>query len=215
MNVALAPRDPRRDSPPARGELDDVTLARAQRGDRAAWRALVEHHQPAVFALLGRMLGSGRRAQVEDLAQETFLAVFRQLAGFSPLGTARLSTWILTIASRRAIDELRRRPASAIAVEDISAAGKAGGAASGAAGASGDGSRPDDSLARRRLARAIDRALAELAPEYRAAFLLRELHGLEYAEIARSLDIDPGTVKSRLSRARAALRIALAEELSP
>ena len=202
MTVALAPRDPRAESPPARGELDDVTLARAQRGDRAAWQALVEHHQPAVFALLGRLLGGGRRAQVEDLAQETFLAVFRQLAGFSPLGSARLSTWILTIASRRAIDELRRRPASASAAADS------------AAPADG-GSRPDDSLARRRLARAIDRALAELAPEYRAAFLLRELHGLEYAEIARALDIDPGTVKSRLSRARAALRIALAEELSP
>ncbi len=201
MTVALAPRDPRPESTPPRVELDDVTLARAQRGDRAAWRALVEHHQPAVFALLGRMLGGGRRAQVEDLAQETFLAVFRQLAGFSPLGTARLSTWILTIASRRAIDELRRRPASAIAAEEIATPA--------------DGSRPDDSLARRRLARAIDRALAELSPEYRAAFLLRELHGLEYAEIARSLDIDPGTVKSRLSRARAALRIALAEELSP
>lgn len=199
MTVALAPRDPRLVSPPGRGELDDVTLVRAQRGDRVAWRALVEHHQPAVFALLGRLLGGGRRAQVEDLAQETFLAVFRQLAGFSPLGAARLSTWILTIASRRAIDELRRRPASAVAAEDIAAAPEA--------------TRPDDSLARRRLARAIDRGLAELSPEYRAAFVLRELHGLDYAEIARALEIDAGTVKSRLSRARAALRTALAEEL--
>lgn len=197
--MALAPRDPRLETPAGRGELDDVTLVRAQRGDRAAWRALVEHHQPAVFALLGRLLGGGRRAQVEDLAQETFLAVFRQLAGFSPLGPARLSTWILTIASRRAIDELRRRPASAIAAEDVAPA---------------DPARPDDALARRRLARAIDRGLAELSPEYRAAFLLRELHGLDYAEIARALEIDAGTVKSRLSRARAALRAALAEEMS-
>lgn len=180
-----------------RGELDDVTLARAQRGDPAAWRALVVFHQDAVFALLGRLLGSGRRAHVEDLAQETFLAVFRQLAGFSPLGPARLSTWILTIASRRAIDELRRRPATAITTDDIADRPAAG--------------RADDALARRRLARAIDGAIADLAPEYRAAFVLRELHGLDYAEIARALDIDLGTVKSRLSRARAALRAALAE----
>ena len=195
MTVALAPRDPRR-SPTRRVELDDVTLARAQRGDPVAWRALVEFHQGAVFALLGRLLGGGRRAQVEDLAQETFLAVFRQLAGFSPLGPARLSTWILTIASRRAIDELRRAPAAPLSADDLA-----------------DRGRADDALVRRRLARAIDAALAELPPEYRAAFVLRELHGLEYAEIARALEIDLGTVKSRLARARAGLRTALAEVL--
>lgn len=193
--VALAPRDPI-DRAPKRGELDDVTLARAQRGDAAAWRALVEHYQGPVFALLGRLLGGGRRAAVEDLAQDTFLAVFRQLPAFQSAGPARLSTWILTIASRRAIDELRRRPASAIAGEDVSAAG---------------GDRADDALERRRIASAIDRALADLSPEYRAAFVLRELHGLEYADIARALEIDLGTVKSRLARARAALRASLAE----
>ncbi len=198
MTVALAPREPADRAPP-RGELDDVTLARAQRGDAPAWRALVERHQGAVFALLGRLLGGGRRAAIEDLAQETFLAVFRQLPAFQPQGPARLSTWILTIASRRAIDELRRRPASPIAADDIAARPAAG------------GDRGDDTLERRRLATAIDRALAELAPEYRAAFVLRELHGLEYADIARALEIDLGTVKSRLARARAALRAALAE----
>jgi RNA polymerase sigma factor (sigma-70 family) len=196
--VALAPRDPV-DPAPRSGELDDVTLARAQRGDAAAWRALVAHHQGAVFALLGRVLGSGRRAAVEDLAQETFLAVFRQLPSFQSAGPARLSTWILTIASRRAIDELRRRPATPLAPEDI------------AARPGGVGDRADEALERRRIAAAIDRALAELSPEHRAAFVLRELHGLEYADIARALEIDLGTVKSRLARAREALRQALAE----
>jgi RNA polymerase sigma-70 factor (ECF subfamily) len=195
VTVALAPHEPRDEGAPPGGELDDVTLARAQRGEAAAWRALVAHHQGAVFALLGRMMGSGRRAVVEDLAQETFLAVFRQLPGFVPHGPARLSTWILTIASRRAIDELRRRPAAAVAVDDIAASRD----------------RADDGLSRRRVAAAIDDAVAELAPVYRAAFVLRELHGLDYAEIARSLEIDVGTVKSRLARARAALRAALAE----
>lgn len=191
--MAVAPRE----TPPRarERELDDVTLARAQRGDAAAWRALVEHHQHAVFALLGRLLGGGRRATVEDLAQETFLAVFRQLPAFQNNGPARLSTWILTIASRRAIDELRKRPASPVAVDEIAVARD----------------RADDALDRRRLATAIDRALTELSPEYRAAFVLRELHGLEYADIARALEIDLGTVKSRLARARDALRRALAE----
>lgn len=182
----------------AAAELDDVTLRRAQRGEAEACRALVERYQAAVFALLGRLLGSGRGALVEDLAQETFLAVFRRLGDFTPAGPARLSSWILTIASRRAIDELRRRgPGQATAVAADERAGREG--------------RGDDALERKRLAAAIERALAELSPPYRAAFVLYELHGMDHGEIASALEIDAGTVKSRLSRARAALRVALAE----
>lgn len=180
-------------------ELDDVTLRRAQRGEAGACRLLVERYQGAVFALLGRVLGSRHRTFVEDLAQDTFLAVFRRLGEFSPAGPAKLSTWILTIASRRAIDLLRRKgPAGAMAMgvaivpDDIAEGGT-------------------DDRERRRLAAAIEGALAELAPAYRAAFVLYELHGLDYAEIASALEIDEGTVKSRMWRARAALRAALAE----
>src|SRR5215213_1464126 len=89
-------------------ELDEVTLARAQRGDRAAQAMLVERYQRPVFALLSRMVGR-ERALVEDLAQETFLRVLRSLAGFTVNGPARLSTWIVTIATRLALDHLRRR----------------------------------------------------------------------------------------------------------
>lgn len=178
-------------------ELDEVTLRRAQRGDEDAFRGLVQCYQHRVFALLSRMLGPDRRAAVEDLAQETFLDVFRALGRFSSLGPARLSTWILTIASRRAIDELRRRPLVTEPLGELDLPAASPGA--------------DEGARRQRLAAAIQQAIAELAPPYRAAFLLREYHGLEYADIARALDIDPGTVKSRLSRARGALRQALAE----
>lgn len=175
-------------------ELDEPTLRRAARGDAAAARALVELYQGRVFALVSRMLAGRGRATIEDAAQDTFLHVFRRLAGFDAGGAARLSTWILTIAARRAIDELRRqRPAL---LPDLERAGEA---------------RADERAVRRELAQAIEAALRELSPELRAAFLLREYHGLEYAEIAEALDIDLGTVKSRLSRARAALRERLAE----
>ncbi len=182
--------------PQHRSELDELTLKRAQRKDEQACRSLVEHYQRAVFAVLSRMLGPGSGTLVEDLAQETFLEVFRSLSKFSPLGPARLSTWILTIASRRAIDELRKRPVrhgAPVALEPQSSA------------------RTDESAIRSAVAKAIQKAVAALSPEYRAAFLLREYHGLEYSEIAHTLDIDIGTVKSRLSRARAALRKTLAE----
>jgi RNA polymerase sigma-70 factor (ECF subfamily) len=195
VNVAEARRDSVAGSA-SRAELDELTLRRAQRGEPAACRALVERYQRPVFALLHRMMGSARRDRVEDLAQDTFLSVFRSLGQFAPLGPARLSTWILTIASRRAIDELRRggeAPAELAEERLVSPA------------------RADDRARRRDLGQRVERAVSELALEYRAAFLLREMHGLEYAEIARALSIDLGTVKSRLARARAALRAALAD----
>ena len=177
-------------------ELDDVTVRRAARGDADAARALVERYQERVFALTSRMLSGRGRATVEDIAQDTFLAVFRQLPTFDPAGTASLSTWILTIAARRAIDEVRRQRPVLFAELDSERTSE---------------DRTDDRTHRRELAAAIEGALRELSPELRAAFLLREYHGLEYVEIAAALAIDLGTVKSRLSRARAGLRARLVE----
>ena len=186
-------------APPRGGaELDELTLARAQRGEAAACRALVERYQRAVFALLGRLLGpAGRAALVEDLAQETFLRAFRALPDFQRGGRARLSSWLLTIATRLALDELRRVRLSPAGAERALAVPDPRGA--------------DDPVLRRALGRALAQAVGGLAPEYRAAFLLREVHELDYDEIARALGIEIGTVKSRLARARAALRAALAE----
>lgn len=195
--TALAPRAPAAMPPTPPAELDELTIARAQRGDERARRALVERYQRPVFALLSRMLHDRSATPVEDLAQETFLRVFRALPGFERGGSARLSTWILTIASRLAIDELRRKRPPA---ESLDAAAEPASSAA-----------TDAEAERRRLAAILHKAIDELSPEHRAAFLLREYHELEYAEISENLKIDLGTVKSRLSRARAALRRALEE----
>ncbi len=181
-------------------ELDELTVASAQRGSARAKRALVDRYQRPVLALVARMLrGHGDSGLVEDVAQETFLRVFRALPRFDRNGPARLSTWILTIASHRTIDELRRRRLDTRPLE------------SPAAGHLAAQARADETAERRMLARVIEQAVEDLAPEYRAAFILREYHGLEYAEIATSLCIDLGTVKSRLNRARRRLREALME----
>lgn len=183
---------------PVHDELDELTVARAQRGDDRARRDLVLRYQRPVFALLSRMLhGRAAHTSVEDLAQETFLKVFRALPNFDRQGTARLSTWILTIASNLAIDELRRRrvPTEPLSPVDDPPAG----------------ATADADAERRRLAEVLRRAIDDLPPEYRAAFLLREYHEFEYTEIASNLQIDLGTVKSRLSRARATLRRSLEE----
>ncbi|MEZ4450658.1 MAG: sigma-70 family RNA polymerase sigma factor [Nannocystaceae bacterium] len=189
--------EPQRAAPPP--ELDEVTLLRAQRGDPRARRDLVVRYQRPVFAILSRMLHGHGRELIEDVAQDTFLRVFKALPTFERGGPARLSTWILTIASNRAIDELRRRRRPQLPLPDDHGADENGGA-------------PADAIAERRmLARVLEQAIADLTPEHRAAFMLREYHELSYEEIAEHLQIDLGTVKSRLSRARAALRRALSE----
>lgn len=186
-----------------RRELDDLTLVRAQRGERDAMRALVECYQGVVFGYLGRMMLVERdHAAVKDLAQDTMVRVVQRLSDFRPGGEARLSTWILRIATNLAIDELRRRwrrrgPGSVDAAALVAA----------------EGERPDRVAAHREQVRALLDAVALLAPEYRSAFVLREAHGMTYDEIAHVLGIEIGTVKSRLGRARSALRAALGPEM--
>jgi RNA polymerase sigma-70 factor (ECF subfamily) len=188
---------------PGRGpELDEITLGRAQRGEEPACHALVRRYQEPVFQILGRVLGRhGRRRSgvaVADLAQETFLRVFRQLPTFSAGGSARLSTWILTIATRVAIDELRRRCPETLSEEEAGAVLVAA-------------SRADEEAHGHEAAALVERALSALPADWRAVLLLRIEHELEYQDIARALGIELGTVRSRLARAREALWEALAE----
>jgi RNA polymerase sigma-70 factor (ECF subfamily) len=184
-------------APALERDLDEVTLARAKAGDPGAQTELVHRYERPVFALLWRMVGPDESV-VEDLTQETFLRVLRAIRSFQYDGRARLLTWILTIATRLALDYLRtRRPRNdfATAPGSIPVALP----------------RPDQDVARRALAAALVQAIDDLGDPFRAAFLLREVHGLSYDEIAVALDIDIGTVKSRLGRARASLQAALAE----
>jgi RNA polymerase sigma-70 factor (ECF subfamily) len=170
--------------------LDELTLRRAQRGDERAWRDLIACHQRAVHALVWRLLAGRARHRTEDLVQETFVRVLRALPRFDPSGPATLSTWILTIATRLVLNELRRPDMQALdhQHEPLGA------------------DRADLSAERRRLAAAIGDGMAKLPEAQRAVLVLREFHDLDYAEIADVLDLDVGTVKSRLSRARAAMR---------
>ena len=196
--LAIAQAHPPQAVPPPRAsDLDAASLARAAAGEPQACRQLIRRYRRPVGALLRRMLGpAGLDDLTEDLAQETFLRAFRALPRFDPTGPARLSTWLLRIAARLAINELERRRPRLVAVPCDTLA-DAGGA---------------DALARRRrIAGAIQQAVAELPPAFRAAFILREYHDLEYAEIAEALELDVGTVRSRLHRARHRLRATLKE----
>jgi RNA polymerase sigma-70 factor (ECF subfamily) len=137
---------------------------------------------------------AGRGGLVEDLAQEVFLRAFRALPRFVPQGPASLSTWLVTIATRVALNELRRRRPL---IRDFDTVAET------TAASRGQPVAP--------IGRAIVSAIADLPPAFRGAFVLRELHGLGYAEIAAVCEVDIGTVKSRLNRARAKLRAALGQ----
>lgn len=184
-------------------ELDPAIVAAARRGEGWACRELVRFHQRPIHALMWRMLGSaGRRGLAEDLTQEAFLRAFRALPRFDPRGAAPLSAWLLRIAARTAIDELRRRRPVMAALERVELAD---------AWLEGGMPRPDEAAQWASTARAIREAVDRLSPEVRAAFVLRAYHELRYPEIAEALEIDLGTVKSRLFRARQALAERLRE----
>ena len=176
-------------------ELDDITLARARRGEPDAQARLVRAYQHPVYALLSRMR-PGPPDRVDDLAQDTFVKVLRSLATFSPNGPARLSTWILTIATRTAIDAHRRSAKQVVALPDDLPEP-----------AADEG--PEGWTEAKWLKARVERAMAALDEEQRAVLILRAYHDLDYPEIAEALSLEVGTVKSRLSRARAALRAAM------
>jgi RNA polymerase sigma-70 factor, ECF subfamily len=171
--------------------LDDLTLARARRGDERAIAELIRQHERLVFSVVGRML-AGRSSLVEDVAQEVFLKILRHLPKFDPNGPATLATWIVTVATRTAIDALRRpvRGGADDALEEIEELR----------------STPLEVAAGRELEARLVRAMAALPADQRAVLVLRAFHDFDYPEIATALGIEEGTVKSRLSRARIALR---------
>ncbi|MFO0624945.1 MAG: sigma-70 family RNA polymerase sigma factor [Polyangiales bacterium] len=181
-------------------DLDPATLRRACDGDREALRALIVRHQDLVWATAARVLGP-RSPDLPDVAQDAMLKVLHALPGFDPQGPARLSTWIATITLRTALDVARRRrvvvPLDALA------------------DARADAPLADEVLDDADARACLARAVSALAPEQRAAMELRVEHELSYDQIAAALRVDVGTVKSRLARATAALRAALAATLTP
>jgi RNA polymerase sigma-70 factor (ECF subfamily) len=181
-----------------RSELPDEELAAAAgRGDRRALEALLERHVDQVHRVCRRVLADPEDAR--DATQEALVAIARGIGRYD--GRARFTTWMYRVATNAALDEARRRrrrpePVDVAASSLVPAAG-------------------DDLAASVTDRIVIDAALSDLAPDYRAAIALRELLGLDYAEIARVLDIPIGTVRSRIARARAKLADTLGNQSVP
>ena len=167
-------------------DRDDDLARRAARGDASALDALLRHHTTLVHGVCRRILGNPDDAL--DATQEALLAIATKVGSFD--GRARFSTWAYRVATNAAFDEARRRGRRPVPAEQLPEADRLA--------AAGTDSAVADRLD-------VDAALAQLTPEYRAAVALRDLVGMDYAEIAEVLGVPPGTVRSRISRGRAVL----------
>lgn len=189
----------------AAGATGEVALLdRCRGGDAEAFSRLVDLHEGMVYNLAARLLGDPEEAR--DLSQEVFLQVYRSLGGFR--GTSSLRTWIYRIVvnqcrNRRRFWKRRRKDRS-LPIEELKPAEEM----ELSAGAGGCPS-PLEALERAERSRRVQEALLGLSFEHRAILLLREVEELSCAEIAGTLGLAEGTVKSRLSRAREALRTRL------
>jgi RNA polymerase sigma-70 factor (ECF subfamily) len=176
-------------------DSDEALAERAARGDRRALDELLRRHTSLVHAVCRRVLGNPDDAL--DATQEALVSIARKVGSFD--GRSRFSTWCYRVATNAALDEARRRnrrPLPSDALPDR--------AATGAVIDDGVSDRLD-----------IDTALAQLTPDYRAAVALRDLVGMDYAEIGDVLGIPPGTVRSRIARGRAALADLLGNREAP
>src|SRR5687767_3794561 len=179
-------------------------VARCNAGDETACAELVSTHQRMVYALALNLLGD--RDEALDLSQEVFLRVFRTLKAFR--GQSALRTWIYRIAINQARNRQRwwrrRRRSDQVQLEQHVLD-------HGELRQPGDGDAPDRAFARREIATRLWAALDALPFDQRTVIVLREIDGLSYDEIAESLNVAIGTVKSRLTRARQTLRRELRE----
>jgi RNA polymerase sigma-70 factor, ECF subfamily len=177
--------------------LDDAAVVSAfLDGEERAFGELVERYQTRLLNFVYRTIGD--REKAEDLVQEVFIRVYRHLHRFDR--TKKFSTWIYTIASNLAKNELRNRSRNPLVLfqtikknwqeddrplqfEDAT-------------------SRPDDLYRKRHLRELVEESVAQLPAHHREVFVLRELEGKSYEEIADITATNLGTVKSRLNRAR-------------
>jgi RNA polymerase sigma factor (sigma-70 family) len=160
-----------------------------------SWDEIVREHSARVFRLAYRL--TGNRHDAEDLTQETFVRVFRSLSSYTP-GT--FEGWLHRITTNLFLDQVRRK--QRIRMEAM-------GDDDSHYPARGELAQPERGFEHANLDHDVQRALDGLSPEYRAAVVLCDIEGLSYEEIALTLGIKLGTVRSRIHRARAQLRAAL------
>jgi RNA polymerase sigma-70 factor (ECF subfamily) len=181
-----------------------LLLQRLRDRDERAFKELISEHGGQIFNLLYRMIGN--RAEAEDLAQEVFVTVFKSIDQFR--GESKLSTWLYRVAANHCKNRIkylaRRHDRDTTGLDEIAEqkASRQGGSPIGA----GHVESPDRVLEGLELERTVQAAIAELDEDHRLVIVLRDIEELSYEEIVDITGLPEGTVKSRLHRARMALK---------
>ncbi|MEO6332475.1 MAG: sigma-70 family RNA polymerase sigma factor [Gemmatimonadaceae bacterium] len=184
-------------------DADVVMLA--QQGRDTAFRELLRRYERPVFSLVFRMVRD--RDTAEDLAQESFIKVLNHIDRYRP--EFKFSSWLFKIANNVAIDHLRKRTVDTVSLEGSRYATTTAEAESTAIPVASKDESALEEMESKELGGAIEKAVAALRPEYRACILLRHVEDRSYEEIAATLDLPLGTVKTYIHRARHELRKAL------
>jgi RNA polymerase sigma-70 factor, ECF subfamily len=184
---------------------DADVAALAKEGREPAFRELVRRYERPVFSLIFRMVRD--RETAEDLAQDTFIKVLNNIDRYRP--EFKLSSWLFKIANNVTIDHLRRRQLATVSLDGSPHAQTAAEAQATSLDVESRGQSALEAIESRELGTAIEQAIGKLRPEYRSCILLRHVEGRSYEEIAATLDLPLGTVKTYIHRARHELREAL------
>lgn len=179
--------------------LDELLVERAKRGDVEAFEQLISQHQKTVFNIAYRLTSNYEDAS--DVAQEAFIRAYSSLAEFR--GDSSFATWLYRIVNNACLDELRKRKRQRVTYIDESVT-MDDGEMSRQIADTADG--PEQALERVEIQRAVQESITSLDEEYRLVLVMRDIQGYSYNEIADALAINLGTVKSRLNRARNALK---------
>ena len=184
---------------------DADVAALAKEGREPAFRELVRRYERPVFSLIFRMVRD--RELAEDLAQDTFIKVLNNIDRYRP--EFKLSSWLFKIANTVTIDHLRKRQLATVSLDGSPHAQTAAEAQATSLDVESRGESALEASESRELGSAIEQAIGKLRPEYRSCILLRHVEGRSYEEIAATLDLPLGTVKTYIHRARHELREAL------
>lgn len=193
------------EAPAGSGRPVDLLVEAFRQGGAGAFDAIVRAHQDRVYAFCARMLSD--REEALDVSQDVFLSAWRNLAAFR--GESALSTWLLRIATNRCLNRIRQRKSAASREEPWPDA-KADGEGPEFQPASPEEGRPDRVAENREMGAILTGALGRIEPDSRWLVLLSDVEGFSYEELAEMAEVPVGTIKSRLHRARMALRRMLA-----
>lgn len=174
-------------------------LERAKAGDINAFELLVESYQRRIFNIALRMLGNYDDAN--DLAQEVLIRIYKAIKSFKEQSS--FSTWIYRITTNVCLDEIRKRKNKKLISLDEEVKVEDGDMKR---QFESDDPTPEELVEKHELKKIVNDAVAMLSEEHRIAIILRDMQGLSYEEIAESLKLPEGTVKSRINRARQSLK---------